>query len=698
MAKNKKTRHCPAVDRDIKAAECGANRNSRYACPADCEHNPLAPANYDQLLELDGRINPKCMEFLFGEPDTGEGCKREFRRLLERRAETELHAFVATKLFFETDAQGRTAMERWRDAGFSDLKNDERALVGMKMGTRIALPEVHRVLDSERVEAVDLLEDAPQPFLIIDRSLASFACRFTVALAWVCEMPHFHRISGALIAFPDLDDLEPAFIVEELAAHLGAPSEPAELRRWLAFNFKRVDEALHATHFARRHATLDATDAEFCKASYTLVRPVTECLAVLDEVEDVKADDLSDEEFNSGFTRAFAWFEDADTAALSARHFDLVVWGRILLGPDSLRIEATGGKRFDSFREEFEERLADRVQFESERREDLAAQMRMEDPAFDESLVPPSLLENVQSLLFATSRIPAADESLSEAELKEKTFRAQEETWLDESIPMFNGMTPREAAKDASTRSRLLRTMKNRIRSADERNLEEGGNLSLDWIIEELGLDEIGFDPPPPRFDGDVDESFDDFDTKRDRAVDVDLPPAPRLPLEPLTEEEVRKRMQAAFGFDTATDAAEQMGRCGSMLLEDADSVLEDELTDEEFGPLANALIAVWYALVPPGHQIPVWNDREFKDAFTKEIDRLAQLPREEEAWAEGALKSFKEGPQPHVAFAAMNIYFEACDAMLPKTGKKCKTSPLALACIKAGIVVIDDILRDTAE
>ncbi len=688
MAKNKKTRHCPAVDRDIKAAECGANRNSRYACPADCGHNPLAPANYDQFRELEEKVDPKSMKWVFDEPDTGVSILREFKKIVARNDYHETHAFVSCNLFFETDSEGRTAMERWREAGFPGLKNDERALVQMKMGTRVAVLEVHRILDCERVEAVDLLEANPKPFVIIDRSLAAIACRFTVALAWLYETPHFRRISGALLTIPEMESLEPGMIVTELVNHLSGPSGEAEMRRWLALNFKRFDVALHASSLARRRTMLEAVDAQFCAADYALTEPSGECLGVLDAVDAVDADDLSDMDCEAGFRDARVWFDDESHLFDTSPEAGRPVLGRILIRDNLCRLEASGAKRFASFRRKFENQMGDRARFEAERREDAGAQMRMQDPDFDESLVPPRLLENTQRIVLQSSRIAVDKSKRSKDEVEGDMFRAHEEAWLGNRIPAFDDLTPREAAGDEVMRPRLLRMMKNRIRAVDEENLRTGGNRNMDWMIDELGLGEIRFDPPPPRKRPEI------FESDGDELENDEMPFAPSLPPEPLSADEVKKRMQIAFEFETATDAMEEMERCGSTLLEDVDHILGDRLAEEESGPLTTALIALWYALVPPGCLAPIWDVSEFDAAYSEEIDRLARLPMVEGEWAEAMIKTIKEGPQPAVAVAVTDIYYQACEAPSPLTGKKNEPSFLAIACIKAGISVIDGILR----
>ena len=52
MSKATQQRFCPAVQREISTAECGENRQSKYACPANCEFNHFAPMNFDMYFEL----------------------------------------------------------------------------------------------------------------------------------------------------------------------------------------------------------------------------------------------------------------------------------------------------------------------------------------------------------------------------------------------------------------------------------------------------------------------------------------------------------------------------------------------------------------------------------------------------------------------------------------------------------------------
>ena len=83
--------------------------------------------------------------------------------------------------------------------------------------------------------------------------------------------------------------------------------------------------------------------------------------------------------------------------------------------------------------------------------------------------------------------------------LKPELERERDARFLDEMLPALDDHTPREAARDPALRPRLVTLIKNRIQAVDENNLKKGGNYDINWLVEELGLTEIHFPPPPAR-------------------------------------------------------------------------------------------------------------------------------------------------------------------------------------------------------
>ena len=69
--------------------------------------------------------------------------------------------------------------------------------------------------------------------------------------------------------------------------------------------------------------------------------------------------------------------------------------------------------------------------------------------------------------------------------------RRHYEKFLDDDIPMLDGLTPRQAAVSPEMRPRLVELMKLHLHGIEKRSREEGLGLDLDWVLDELGLDEL---------------------------------------------------------------------------------------------------------------------------------------------------------------------------------------------------------------
>ncbi|HXP60100.1 MAG TPA: hypothetical protein VN829_06385 [Dongiaceae bacterium] len=127
------------------------------------------------------------------------------------------------------------------------------------------------------------------------------------------------------------------------------------------------------------------------------------------------------------------------------------------------------------------------------------AASRTEDPPYDKTLVPPALLKDLPKLVFTASQVPVSTEPASPGTRAADFERQRDREFLDAPIPALEGKTPRQAAADPAFREPLRRLMKSRISATDQRNLETGRNDDVNWLVRELGLTEILFDPPPLR-------------------------------------------------------------------------------------------------------------------------------------------------------------------------------------------------------
>ncbi|MDB6021643.1 MAG: hypothetical protein JWQ04_1500 [Pedosphaera sp.] len=697
MSKAAKKRDCPAVGHSISAAECGSNRVSHYACPAECPYLPFSPANYSQLLELEDKLNPQTMDQLLARAENRPALERALEKARFSPNAHALHACYEWNAFFARGADGRTFAERWADSPTSGLKNDELVLLRAQMQTRVALLEIRRVLDGEQVEAVDLLTPGGPTLRLHDRSLASMAVRFATALAWLYPLPHYWRLSGTAILLPEFGGFEPAEIVTEIVSHLGGPVTEPEMRRWLAENFVRFDESLAAVSRMRRMQMFAGLDAKWGKAVYELQAPFAECVERLEDVFDVQPDSLTPEERKEGFAEARVWTSETPDSKQMAPPGAQTVLGRVLLGQAHWRLEAFGAERLAKLRGQFETQMGDRVRFTGERLDDLGAAMAAKEPSVDKSLVPPRLLEQPEQMLITSSRVLAPPPGVPLAATEAEFRRAAERAFLDDQIPALDNRTPREAARDPALRPRLIRLLKQRVRTHDEHNLETGGNDDINWMLRELGADEISFDPPPlrpprPRISPTKAET--DWEDEWGPAAS-NLPPAPRLTGGPLSFEEASRRIAEGMdAFATAAEAADELEAMGLTILGDADDLSLDYFDDEEFGFVVPFILQAALALIQPGFSAPATDYDSLERAFKSNMEKLLRHFELEKPDAEGMLSFLADSPQPNLMSVLSAQFLNSAMNAPKKLRPKLQAQPFMLALIKAVVGELDRALR----
>jgi hypothetical protein len=700
MSKASKRRPCPALGRDISVLECGQQRLSVLACPADCPHNPFTPANYSQLLEIEERLDHKSVEQLTLLPD--RAAIERGVAAATRRGINATNAFFLWNLFFAKDAAGTTVIQRWEKGGWGDLKNDERVLLRAKTQMRVALLEVHRVFAGGRVEAVDLLSPEPATLVLQDRNLAGMAARFATLLAWVYPLPHYWRLCGAAVNMPEVAQLPAREIIEEIARHLGGSLTERELRRWLAEHFTRVADALEAVGRLRWQQALAGIDAKHGKAVYELRAAFAPCRDRLDALPDVAAGDLSDQEMDEGFAEARDWFDPSPNVEHLTTSDGRMMLGRVLLGQSHWRLEAFGAEKLARLRRQFEAHLGDLVRFQGERLDDLGARMSAKQPAVDASLVPPRLLENPEKLGFASSRVPVPAAGASPKEATAQLMREADRAFLDQTIPALENRTPRAAAHDPALRPRLIELVKRRVRSHDEQNLRTGRSDDINWLLRELELHEINFDPPPwrpppPPPPGAEDEAEDELlepfeETEPMPPPDPNRPPAPPLPAAPLDFEETGRRLRNVVTlFASASKAEIELAASGAAILKDADELTLNLLEESEFYWAVPFVLQVWFALVPKGCRAPEIPFPLFEAAFTA---NLRQFQTCMEARTSGKLELLlQNSPQPDFMLVLLTLVLDTATKADKEHRPSAQGQAVILALLKTMVEQLDTAL-----
>ncbi len=439
----------------------------------------------------------KILDWLVDYPLDPVAFQAGMRRVVTEHPTAPYFHFIAWQGFYRRDPSGETCLDKMAKAGFPGLTADERIVARARMRMRPALVEIHRVLNSESVEAVDLLNPLDVPFVVVDRVLSATAVRFSTYLLHLVPLPNFHRPFGTCCEICSQSPFSAEELAPEVIRFHGGVTGADEIRRWLEENSGKFCDAIEAVVLARSRAMFENLDGLFGKAVYELTKPFSEYQAHLDSLREIFPEPPTNSERREGFGQARVWSARAGDPEIDYIGEGAVL-GRVLLGPTHWRLEAMGAAKIDKLRARFENLMGDAVRFAGERRDDLTKSILEKQPSYDPALVPPALLADPPQLMTGTARVPDQGGVSSEASVQQY-LEAQERRFLDEPVPALEDKTPRRAAADPELRPDLIMLMKERIYDADRKNRETGSADDLNWMLRELGLNEILFPPPPPR-------------------------------------------------------------------------------------------------------------------------------------------------------------------------------------------------------
>ncbi len=644
MAKNK--RDCPALGRSISGGECGAHRLSRYACPESCPYNPWSRENYDRALEIEDGLRVKTLGWMREDLER-QGRLEEFYSIM-RRSDLACQEFTLRHLFFERDAEGFSFARRMLRDRKDRLSNDERVMLGCLATMRPSLIEVHRVLDDAACEVVDLLAEDRAPFLLVDRSLTARVVRFTQLFGFVFETPHFLRINGRALPPPEVSGRDGDEVFREVVRHLDGPvSPPAALERWLQAHWISIFDSFEAVGLALHRRTMETLDVQWCSAVYRLENREA-LLRKLRKYPDVAPSDPLEEDGPDAVM--LDWFDDPVESApgqeLLAFEQPKPALGRRLLGttvlqPDGVKLEAGSEAGYRTLRERFEKRAGALATFAAERLENPKAALLAEKPIPDAALVPPALLEGARRLdISRSATLPESVRADSAEEALAELMRRSRREWLDQKIPGLKDATPRQAAVDPALRPALITMVKGIVRQHDkQRSPADDGPDEMEWMLRELGLEEMIFPAPPWR------EEFAEDESWWEAAVDGALP-----------EDEVIERMELLGArYPDPGDAIDEMHRQAPELVEALEHMAK---TLEANGGAVMLLSAVraWLVLRPPGAGL-VAVEESF---FAGQLERRMRELNEVGAGLKGALvEVIATSPQPALTFMTVSPLIE---------------------------------------
>ncbi len=609
MSKASKKRTCPAAGREITAAECGAGRISRFACPADCTFNPWRLEAYGESLAINDRLDAKIFPRL-----AQDMAKRGERMDPPIDSEAATQEYAVDQLYRRRDGEGLTFFQRWEAQGFDGLNNDERVMFRAHAGMRVRVIEIRTARDETVSEATDLFDPQSAVLPIADGSLASMVGRFTCLLGWMYELPHYWRMHGMAVAIPPVQGVEPADVVRAVATHLGWLDTAERLEDWLNNHFARCAEALAAISPVLWEKTMEEAQLTRTVCLYRLLVSPHDFAHAVSSWPDAFSCEPDPDDQNKGFNQGWDWLEraDRDEPRALAEAGAEAVRASISLGGSDVLLAIPMSRSAVAERAEFERRLGSRVAFAGERVDDLGRQTKVVKSVTprQRELVPPSLLQHARRIKVLVSRVPV---TAGMPETRSEWMSAVSRHWLDETVPALNHLTPRQAAADPVHRPALLALVKERIRDADQKRIADLSGEEEDFspleedpaaLARELGLVELDVPAPPGLY----------------------LPPRPLLPALPaaaLTGEEMEQRLDFLKPPDSTMSGA-LLARFSA----EADGVCEAlellrENTEDEWSPLLDVLLALaWFILFPlkPPRQLP--SGEELADAVESALDR----------------------------------------------------------------------------
>jgi hypothetical protein len=686
-------RECPAAGRPIEAFECAEGRHTTYACPEPCPFNVFATTNYQKFQAIEHSADQKFFAWVMEHAADRTQFEADMRRLVGDQPSAGYFHRVAWHGVYRVGPGGETCLGAWAKAGFPGLAADERVVMRSRMRMQPGMLEVHRVLDDKRIEVMDLLDPERGSFVIVDGGFARQVVRFEVYSGHTIPLPHYTRLLGTCVLVPNFHPLAPEEVIQELIRHLGGPGDNPGRRVWLAEHYEKFDKALEAVALGRRRAMFDALDGQFGKAAYALAQPAAECMKQLATVPEIADDPLTEAERQEGFTEGRVWF--AGSADREKQHAgDGAVIGRILISLGHWRLEAVGGDRLARFRERFEQLMGQRVTFKGERRDDLGARLRMNEPKFDPALVPPTLLRDTPKLEVTSSRVAVPPGTVPDDAAAAGIINDRQQGILDEPIPALENKTPRAAASDPALRPKLIRWIKFWISNTDRRNLETGRKDDTNWMVQELGLTEILFEPPPPRPRQPLARGVTEENEDEDGLPPyLTLPDPPALPARPWTKLEADELMNRALKtFSPMSGAADYFSDLQYPLFPDLNDMVGEVLEKQEITCLFQAVSWVVLCFAPRGTCPPEVLPEDLESNLSRQVAEVAGWPPK--GFDAAFIGWLERSRQPELLTVVLALTLTWLDKAPPELKARDEAKALLIAALGAVVDTLDEAAR----
>ena len=307
-----------------------------------------------------------------------------------------------------------------------------------------AVIELQKTIDNNFIECIDLFDKQRGKFLLLDPVMVDQKYpRYTRAIAWLEHFPVFSRLSVHSQTLPEMCANE--FIDEIEFQSQKKPYCNAEFlgKKYMLVNFERCNELPAKICKQAKSEMLSNLDIKTCIAVYDMGKNKKKILKVISSLPDFE----ENPDIAKPGEQYFDWLRLGKSKAIendmpeAFRHDDnseqIGILGNIILKGNSFLLETRSEQKFEFAKQMAEEYFGNMLTLE---KEDSNSDIDYDDDPDDEDIPP----EVYQELMY-------------------KLMDEHYHKFIDESIPLLNGHTPREAAKMPVLRPQLLDLMKGHI-------------------------------------------------------------------------------------------------------------------------------------------------------------------------------------------------------------------------------------------
>ena len=524
-APGKNQRPCPALNGFISSTDCGAQRGSTVNCPGDCPFNPFAISGYDAWLKLDESWGKKATAYVnqhFGRDQFRELFTASLRPTEEGPGSEVLayaHALYSA-LFLLRDSEGRTLTDRWEAEGWTGLNNDERVMMRYRRRSFVTVAEVQKVLDYQSALCTDALAPGSPAFVLVDRSTTPQMVRFTRLLGWLTHYPHFSRLGGVGLVVSTHAWRYWREVLDNRLAAERAQRLDLTLRELLTQNFIWATEVMTEVGLDYRQRIFQSLDMHHCIATYRILGSIQEVTAIMKSKPDFLLESAGEDSGLGAPLAKFAWVRRGESAELyesvggefehASPPGSIPTVGSVRLFRDRLVTEVFSKKKYAFTRKMVDRFFGPLIRFDHESVVDIAEAQGLKEPKVKVSHEVAEVMDRAfsgrdkpgLSIQSSLVRVPPSGSGpvaaggkpgplANKAALLEATLQGQLRAILEHRVPALGGRTPRESARDIALRPQLLEWVKGLIHETETNNRRDGTNISVDWLLDELGLTEL---------------------------------------------------------------------------------------------------------------------------------------------------------------------------------------------------------------